>query len=176
MAAFLHHADYLAANGTDYPALEVNYEQSIVAPAADILLQAYKLTGVQSYLVSARKQLDVLELFNGIQPSYHLREVAIRHWDGYWFGKRKLYGDTFPHYWSALTGLALRDWGRMTGDVASQQRGEDSLRAVLSLLDADGRAHCAYVYPITVNGASARGADPYANDQDWGLYFALKTL
>ena len=50
------------------------------------------------------------------------------------------------------------------------------LRAVLSLLDADGRAHCAYVYPITVNGASARGADPYANDQDWGLYFALKTL
>lgn len=64
----------------------------------------------------------------------------------------------------------------MTGDVASQQRGEDSLRAVLSLLDADGRAHCAYVYPITVNGASARGADPYANDQDWGLYFALKTL
>lgn len=176
MAEFLHHADYLAANGTDYPALEVNYEQSIVAPAADILLQAYKLTGVQSYLVSARKQLDVLELFNGIQPSYHLREVAIRHWDGYWFGKRKLYGDTFPHYWSALTGLALRDWGRMTGDVASQQRGEDSLRAVLSLLDADGRAHCAYVYPITVNGASARGADPYANDQDWGLYFALKTL
>ena len=75
MAEFLRHADYLAANGTDYPALEVNYEQSIVAPAADILLQAYKLTGVQSYLVSARKQLDVLELFNGIQPSYHLRRL-----------------------------------------------------------------------------------------------------
>lgn len=37
----------------------------------------------------------------------------------------------------------------------------------------DGRATCAYVYPVTVNGAPAKGADPYANDQDWGMYFAL---
>ena len=73
--------------------------------------------------MSARKQLDVLELFNGIEPSYHLREVAIRHWDGYWFGKRKLYGDTFPHYWSALTGLTPAGLGAHDGGCRIAAKG-----------------------------------------------------
>lgn len=30
--------------GTDYPASEVNFEQSIVAPAVDYLLMAFELT------------------------------------------------------------------------------------------------------------------------------------
>ena len=38
----------------------------------------------------------------------------------------------------------------------------------------DGSASCAYLYPYQVNGVRAEFYDPYANDQDWGLYFYLK--
>lgn len=64
-------------------------------------------TGIQKYLDGAKQQMPALEAFNGNQPSYHLNEIAIRHWDGYWFGKREMWGDTFPHYWSTLTGAAF---------------------------------------------------------------------
>ncbi len=99
---------------TCYPASKVNYEQSIVAPAADILLSVYALTKEERYLTAAERQIQILELFNGMQPDYHLYEVAIRHWDGYWFGKRRYFGDTFPHYWSALTGNVFELYGRPT--------------------------------------------------------------
>ena len=126
------------------------------------------------YLDAAKIQLDVLELFNGLQPDCHLYETAIRHWDGYWFGKCRLYGDTFPHYWSALTGNAYSDYGDIIGSNEYKKRADYSHRSVLSLLNSDGTATCAYVYPTSINGISANYADPYANDQDWGLYFNIK--
>ena len=101
-------------------------------------------------------------------------ENAIRHWDGYWFGKYRLYGDTFPHYWSALTGNAYSDYGDIIGSNEYKKRADYSHRSVLSLLNSDGTATCAYVYPTSINGISANYADPYANDQDWGLYFNIK--
>ena len=64
-------------------------------------------TGLQRYLEEVQRQLPVLEAFNGFQPSYHLNDIAIRHWDGYWFGKREMFGDTFPHYWSTITAVAF---------------------------------------------------------------------
>ncbi len=172
---FTEHAENLMETGLHYPASEVNYEQSIVAPAADILLQVHVLTGDGRYLEAARKQMEVLELFNGEQPDYHLHEVAVRHWDGYWFGKYRLYGDTFPHYWSALTGNVFALYARITGDREYAGRAEDSRRAVLPMLFPDGSASCAYLYPYSVNGTRGGFYDPYANDQDWGLYFYLKT-
>lgn len=167
---FKKHAEVLLEIGTNYPPFEVKYEQSIVAPAADILLQVYEITGEEKYLEGGRKQMEVLELFNGAQPDYHLYEVAIRHWDGYWFGKRRMYGDTFPHYWSAQTGKVFRRYAKLTGDAGYAKRAEDSLRGVLSMIFPDGTATCAYVFPYMVNGQRCDYADPYANDQDWGLY------
>ena len=81
---------------SNYPTSEVKYEQSIVAPAVSCLLQAYQISGEQKYLEEARKQLKLLELFNGKQADYHLFENAIRIgtvlvW------KYECYGDTFPH-------------------------------------------------------------------------------
>ena len=38
----------------------------------------------------------------------------------------------------------------------------------------DGKASCAYVYPKSVNDMESGYWDPYANDQDWGLYFNLR--
>lgn len=171
---FQKHADRLLLAGTNYPAHEVNYEQSIVSPAANILLQVYEITGEEKYLDGGHRQLEVLELFNGFQPDYHLHEVAIRHWDGYWFGKRRLYGDTFPHYWSSQTGKAFRLYARLTGDPVYAKRAEDSLRGVLSMFFDDGTATCAYLFPYTINGKLGEYADPYANDQDWGLWANLE--
>lgn len=173
-ALFIRHGDQMIETGLHYPAHEVNYEQSIVAPAADILLKVYQLTGDDRYLQAGRQQVQVLELFNGMQPDYHLYETAIRHWDGYWFGKRKMFGDTFPHYWSALTGNVFEMYGKITGDEGYLKRAEDSRRGVLPLIFPDGSASCAYVYPYSVNGVRAEYYDPYANDQDWGLYFYLR--
>lgn len=171
---FAGHANRIAEIGHHYPPSEVNYEQSIVAPAANILLQAYLLTREEKYLEEGKKQLAVLELFNGQQPDYHLYESAVRHWDGYWFGKRKLYGDTFPHYWSALTGIVYGLYASATGDKRYEEKAEASLRGVLSLIFPNGRGSCAYVYPYSVNGTEAGFYDPYANDQDWALYFTLR--
>lgn len=174
MDGFREHCDFILEQGVNYPPHEVNYEQSIVAPAANILLQMYMVTKEEKYLDGAKIQLNVLELFNGLQPDYHMYEVAIRHWDGYWFGKRKLYGDTYPHYWSALTANAYKDYGQITKNPQYAEKAETAYRAVLSLILLDGTASCAYVYPMSVNGTEAHCYDVYANDQDWALYFMLR--
>lgn len=171
---YRNHADTIAARGLNYPSHEVNYEQSIVAPAVTYLLEFYRLTGEDKYLEEGKKQLKVLELFNGHQPDYHMYETAIRHWDGFWFGKRKQYGDTFCHYWSALSGIAFQNYALITGESAYAQKAENSLRGVLSLFSKDGRASCAYVYPFKINDSFGEYYDPWANDQDWALYFYMK--
>ncbi|MDR2617882.1 MAG: hypothetical protein LBC62_03320 [Treponema sp.] len=171
---FLKHADRILENGVNYPAHEVKYEQSIAAPAASILLQTYRFSKDEKYLAGAKKQLSIVSLFNGLQPDAYLYETSIRHWDGFWFGKRRLYGDTFPHYWSALTGTAFAEYYRVSGDEDALKQAEHSIRGVLSLFFADGSASCAHVYPLTVNGQQGGYFDPWANDQDWGLYLALK--
>lgn len=166
---FIRHADNLLQTGKRYPASEVNFEQSIIAPAADVILQVYELTGEEKYLQGAREQIDVLDLFHGCQPDYHLYEVAIRHWDDYWFGKTRLYGDTFPHYWSVESGRVFKRYAELTGNQKFLKKAEDSLRAVLSMFHSDGTATCAYLFPYSVNGQRGEFADAYANDQDWGL-------
>ena len=171
---FKKHGDRIAELGTHYPPFEVNYEQSIVAPAANILLQLYLLTREEKYLEAGKKQLQILELFNGHQPDYHLYETAIRHWDGYWFGKNRMYGDTFPHYWSGLTGNCFALMYVITGEKRYAKRAKDSLRGVLPMIFPDGSASCAFLFPVTVNGKKCSGYDPYANDQDWALYFYLR--
>ena len=171
---FRCHAHQLIEIGTAYPASEVNYEQSIVQPAAEVILQVYEVTGEEKYLRGAEQQIAVLELFDGQQPDYHLHETAIRHWDGYWFGKRRVFGDTFPHYWSAENGRTFKRYARLTGNEEYNIRGEHSLRGVLSMFFEDGTATCAYLYPYSVNGQKTDFADPYANDQDWGLCMNLE--
>jgi hypothetical protein len=168
------HAENIMKNGTDYPESEVQYEQSIVAPAVQILMNAYRITGEEKYLDAAEEQLRILGLFNGHQPDYHQYENAIRHWDGYWFGKRRRYGDCYPHYWSALTGLAFLSVGEARNDAGYMKRGSDSLRGCLNLFRSDGSASCAMVFPYTVSGAEGYYYDPWANDQDWALYFAYR--
>lgn len=170
---FIKTGDVFVKNGLNYPAHEVNYEQSIVAPAIQFLAQLYLETGSQKYLDEVKRQMPVLEAFNGFQPSYHLNEVAIRHWDGHWFGKRELFGDTFPHYWSTITGAVYYYYALCTGDSSYQKRAENVVRNNLCLFFEDGKASCAYMYPYKIDGVKAEFYDPYANDQDWALVYYL---
>lgn len=174
LTRFRAHGDTLLRIGTDYPPHEVRLEQAIVAPAAQLMLDLYEATGDECYRTAAHEQMRILELFNGRQPDWHLCEVSIRHWDGYWFGKRRTYGDTFPHYWSALTACCLESYANLTGRADYRDRAEDAFRGVLGLIHPDGRGFCAYVFPLTVNGNRGEFFDPYANDQDWALYFYLE--
>lgn len=173
LADFERQGQAMLQNGIHYPVHEVKYEQSIVAPAATYMSMLYQLTGKPEYAAGAAVQLGQLERFNGQQPDYHLYEVAIRHWDGYWFGKREQFGDTFPHYWSALSGVAFASAAALPESTWAK-RAQAALRGVLSLFAPDGSASCAMVYPMKVNDVWTHYYDPWANDQDWGLYFMLK--
>jgi len=171
---FIAHGKKLMARGTAYPTSEVNYEQSIVGPAAAILLELYRLTGDEQWLQAARPHVDLLALFNGRQPDHHMNDIAIRHWDAYWFGKFKTWGDTFPHYWSAITAGVFHHYAIATGEQKWAIRADNIIRNNLSLFTAEGKGFAAFVYPLTVNGGAGHFADPYANDQDWALVFALQ--
>ena len=161
-------------NGLLFPKSEVNYEQSIVAPATLFLCEMYLVTGEQAYLDAVRTMMPVLEAFGGRQPSSHLHDIAIRHWDGYWFGKEQWWGDTFPHYWSCITADCFDAWAACTGDDSYRQRARQICLQNLSLLTEDGRGGCAFLYPDFIEGKPARFLDPLANDQDWALAYLLR--
>ncbi|MDR0637184.1 MAG: hypothetical protein LBF87_08930 [Treponema sp.] len=56
---------------------------------------------------------------------------------------------------------------------AARKVAEASIRGALGLFMPDGSAACARLYPLKVNGEWASCLDPWANDQDWALFFAL---
>lgn len=170
---FLNHGDNVVAIGTDWPAHEVKYEQSIVAPSVDILLQCYELSNDNKYLNEVNNQMPLLEAFNGCQPSFHNNEVAIRHWDGFWFGKSRLYGDTFPHYWSCITAGVFSRYAAITDNKEYVKKADKCLYNNLCLIK-DGIGSCAYIRPYIVNGKHAKFYDPRANDQDWLMWFNLR--
>ncbi len=173
MANYVKSGEIYLSRGANYPKQEVNFEQSIVAPAAMHLLELWLLTKEQKWLDGAKFQLEKLEAFDGLQPHYRLRNIAIRHWDAYWFGKRQIWGDTFPHYWACLSAMAYSIYADATGDVSYRARATNIVRSCLSLFYGEGRGTCAYVFPDKVDGIAGKLSDEYANDQDWALAFYL---
>jgi hypothetical protein len=166
---FTNHADTLAKLGGGYPKSEVNYEQSIVGPGVQIELEMYLATHDSKYLANAKRQLVYLEAFNGAQPDYRLNDVAIRHWDDYWFGKLRLNGDTMPQYWSTISALAFDEYAAATGDKSYCRRAQDILLNNMCLFTPAGSASCAYLYPLKIGSQDGQRFDPWANDQDWVL-------
>lgn len=175
-ADFKKSAQIYLDRGVDYPKQEVDYEQSIVAPAAMHLLEMYLLTSEPKWLDGAKLQLQKLEAFDGRQPHYRLFNIPIRHWDAYWFGKRRIWGDTFPHYWAGLSAMAYAMYADASGDASYRAKAENITRSCLSLFYGGGRATCAYVFPDKVDGFPCKIADEFANDQDWALAFYLMVL
>ena len=173
LALFRKQADMFLRNGILVPEHEVNYEQTIIAPSVALLCEFYLVTGEQKYLHAAKAQMPALLSFNGFQPDYHLNDIAIRHWDGYWFGKRRMWGDVMPHYWSAFSGYTFWVYSQATGDQSFAKRAQDVVRNNMCQFFEDGRSSCAYIYPDQVNGKPGKFFDPFASDQDNALIYFL---
>ena len=171
---YKNHIDNMIDISVNYPKSEVDYEQTMVVAAVTHLTHLYMMTGDKKYMDNIDPHMRNLECFNGQQPDYRLCEVAIRHWDDYWFGKRRLFGDTFPHYWSALTSAAFIEYYQCTKDEKYLKAGVMGLRNCLCLFKEDGKASCAYVYPYKLDNEAGEFYDEWANDQDFALYYALK--
>ena len=172
---FKTHVLNIVANGTSYPKHEVNYEQTIVSPAVTFISEFAILSGEKKYADLAKTHIEILERFNGNQPSFHLKEIPIRYWDDYWFGKMRLMADTFPHYWSCLTARSYKDYCDASGDIKYMHAAEECMRNCLCLFDDEGRGSAAYVYPYRTDDVYGKVYDEWANDQDFALYFALET-
>lgn len=168
------HTDNMISFGTFYPKHEVDYEQTIVTPAVTFMLQLYELTEDEAYLDNAKLHCENLVRFDSLAPDYHLYETPIRHWDDYWFGKEQTFGDTFPHYWSVLSGWAYFLMGKADKAKNYLKMAEDNIRNCLCLFTPEGRSYCAYLYPFRIGKKQGKLFDAYANDQDFALYFAMK--
>lgn len=176
---FLQHASEIIKKGSNYPKHEVNYEQTIVAPAVAIILDAIKYgdkSQTDSYMDELMIQTKRLERFDGFAPHYKLNEVAIRYWDAYWFGKSHVYGDTLPHYWSCLSSANYFRMGKDHHMDNYVRKGQEGLKACLCTFFEDGSASCASVFPYKVNGVKGEFMDAFANDQDFALYYGDKFL
>ena len=179
------HVENIRANGILYPPHEVRFEQTIVTPALSILSAYYNLIERDPALLEeAKKHAAILKRFNGDQPDHKWNNLPIRHWDDYWFGKRALYGDTL-HYWNCLSAYASLLHAQGTGDDALRMQTQKTLRNLLCLFFPDGTASCAYLHPYSVTMLNPDGSeiaparrgeffDPWANDQDFALYYILR--
>ena len=171
---YRRHADNIAKIGLNYPEHEVRYEQTIVTPAVMILAQMYQIDHDESLIAECKKHIKVLERFNGRQPSHYMNDMAIRHWDAFWFGKRRIFGDTFPHTASVHTSDAFLHYYWISGDEEYKKRAICGARNNLSLFNEDGSAYCTRLHPLTVNGVRGEYYDEFANEQDGFLYFMIK--
>lgn len=169
-------ARHFAALGPGLPGHEVNYEQSMVAPLVSLYALAYQVSGEEALLGPLAEALRWLRAFGGPQPHVRLRDIGVRHWDGYWFGRNRQYGDVFPHHWSALTAVALTQLPPSLRTTESDAAAERIFTANLALFREDGSATCAFVMPSCVDGVPGYREDPLANDQDWALVLWLRAV
>ncbi len=179
------HIATIKENDVNYPPHEVRFEQTIVTPAHNIIAAyCHFIEPTPEYLAAAETHLRVLERFAGVQPDHKWHSLSIRHWDGMWFGKRRLFGDSV-HYWCCLTAYAYALHAKIADKPGLRDKTSRILRNLLCLYFPDGTASCAYLHPFSVrmlnrDGTTAEPArrgeyyDPYANDQDFALYYLLR--
>ena len=154
---------------------EVNFAPEAATSRILQLLAVYDFTGDRRFLSAVTDYLPVFEANLGPQPSAWCHDIGLHHWDGYWFGKRRCWGDTQPNHWNGSAADAFAELARK-GIEADECRSRSRKigRQVLTLIRPDGGAGCAFVYPDRVNGRPAKFLDPLANDQDWVLLYYLR--
>lgn len=174
MEFFDKHVEHIIGNGTSYPKHEVSYEQTIVTPAVNYISEMGMLREDKEYYIKeATMHMDILQRFSGMQPSFHLNEIAIRFWDDLWFGKKGMMGDTLPQHLSCLTARSYLSYGLLVNDNEYIKKAEECVRNCMCLIGNDGRGSAAYVYPYMLDGRRGEFYDPWSNDQDLVLYDAL---
>lgn len=168
-------ADHFVSIGAALPSHEVNYEQSMVAPLVSLLATAEQLAKSGKYLAYLTEAVGWMRAFGGPQPHARLRSIGIRHWDGYWFGLNRQWGDVFPHHWSVLTAVALMELPEALRTRAHEDEASRIFATNLVSFEEDGSATAAFVFPSAVDSVAAHRADPLANDQDWALTLLLRS-
>lgn len=149
--------------------------------------QAYLLSGDEKYLLAAKKQKNIAEAFYACQPDYHMNGISVRQWDRFWFGKKRQYGDLYPHHWSALMGWMYGWYEKASGEDCRNIR-DEILKNNLCIYRNDGFASNNYLYPYKINMYAldpnhndkfrptgcyyGKCYDEWSNDQDWALYLA----
>ena len=188
---FLSHADSIYERRTKSTSEEVSCANGMMNLMSTFVAQAYLLTGDRKYLEHIDDLLKISECFYDEQPDHRMFGIALRHWDMYWFGKKKSYGDTYPQWLSALTAQMYYFCDRAMGTDHSRLVRENLLGNCCVYFE-DGFAACGYLYPKRITVFSSRPDhtnsmrplgvwqgerfDEFANDQDWALYYAVKYL
>lgn len=172
---FKFHVDNIISNDINYPPHEAVYEQTILTPVITHISEMGILSDEKErYLKEVKKHLPHLERFSGMQPDFHLYEIAIRFWDDFWFGKYGgLRGDTLPHHLSVLTARSYIAYSRLSGEKKWLDKAEECIRNCMCLISDDGRGSAAYIYPHRLDGEKGEFFDDFSNDQDLVLYDAL---
>lgn len=155
------------------------------------LAQAYLQSGEPKYLVAARRDVPQLEAYLARQPDCCSGLQNPRYWDGYWFGKSRLYGDTMPQWCGAVVGEAGHWLAKASGEQHFAELAHENLRGQLAAFFPDGFASCAGFTFKTARYRQGLGPfkpfmtpglypgerwDDWANDQDWSLYYAVRYL
>ena len=178
------HVANVLARGLRYPPHEVRYEQTIVSPAVLLLASYCRFIDRRPDILEQLKgHVDALARFNGMQPDHKRHEIAIRHWDGYWFGRNRMFGDTL-HQHSAFTAQAFLQYAEVSGEEVWRERADRCLRNCLFMFRPDGTGTAAWMLPFstTLLGDDGEplgprqlgeGPDPYVNDMDVALYIAM---
>lgn len=172
--------------------LECSWCSEIPSAYVSYISQAYILTKDEKYRKKAEEAFFMLEAFWGNQPDYRLNCVPVRYWDRYWFGKYKSYGDVFPHYWASLAGWAMSFYNEAFPDSSHKKEEKANIYGNLCIFREDGFAYNNYLYPYKITLYTSdpdyenehlkpqitygKNYDPWANDQDWALYFASYIL
>lgn len=164
----------MSFDGGEFVTHEVGLSPDMITSTIWQLLDYWELSGETGPLEAAKRWMAVAEANCGRQPSWHLHDMGLQHWNGYWFGKRKHWGDTMPHDWDGILAGAFVRYARATGDKSREVRARGVAAAMLGLFSPDGRATAAWIYPDRVNGSPVKGPDPMANDQDWALVYFLE--
>ena len=147
---------------------------------------AYQLKKDEKFLAYADVYKNYSQSYYSYQPDYHMNMISTRYWDDFWFGKYRLYGDSYPHYWSVQTGILFAEYEKAFG-VDCKAEYENIFKNNLCVYSPNGGAFNNYLYPykivITDNeqanylrpkGGAYYGKkyEAFANDQDWSLYLA----
>ncbi len=190
---FITYADNITKStqlGTKEGIIEVLWCNELPCSNMCYQAQAYILTEDEKYREIADAYANMTKAYFAMQPDFHLNCVPVRHWDNFWFGKYACYGDVFPHYWSALAGWGLAWYDEAKGQSENQKIIQSNLLGNLCIYKADGSARNNYLYPYKITLYTSdpnyeneglkpkidygKRYDPWANDQDWALYYASR--
>lgn len=121
-----------------------------------LMAQVGVITGDDKYLVGVcRHNQRSAASFSRITPDWRNNHVMETFWDDFWFGKRPMFGDVTPHYWTALVGDAQIAIEMTFKDAKYRKCADKLFGSTCGLILPDGTATCAIVRPFRVNGAPA---------------------